>query len=252
MPYAIIPENAIAALPELSGSAVRVMNALASFMPGRSAEGCYPSLEAIGERSGINRKKTIIGAIRELTAIEVLICERRSRRTSLFRWVIPEVAVSVPVMGAVSATRKDTRKETTDSARNSGKSPPKPKVVQADSGFIIPEAIRKSWAIAFPGIDIDREAAKAFAWCQNNPSKAPKKDYGRFLNSWLGRAVSTERPVPSRINSLLDDLPDKVNAVAATYGDNIARRYDSKARELKSTAAADAWLTSTFMREGVA
>jgi hypothetical protein len=40
MPYAVIPENAIAALPRLSGSAVKVMIAVASFIPGRSGGGC--------------------------------------------------------------------------------------------------------------------------------------------------------------------------------------------------------------------
>ena len=64
----------------------------------------------------------------------------------------------------------------------------KPKVVLTETGFAIPDAIRQSWATAYPGIDINRETAKALAWCQNNPRRAPKKDFGRFLNSWLGRA----------------------------------------------------------------
>lgn len=85
MPYAFIPENAIAALPSLSGVAVKTMNAIASFMPGRGA-GCYPSLAAIGERAGIKREKTLSAAIKELTAAGVMVCERRRRQTNLLRW----------------------------------------------------------------------------------------------------------------------------------------------------------------------
>lgn len=134
MPYAFIPESAIAALPRLSGSAVKVMNAIASFMPGRSA-GCYPSLAAIGERAGINREKTISAAIKELTDVGVMVCERRRRQTNYLKWEflepaesagtrilepavsapldsVLEPAVSAPVYPAVSAPRKVTRKET--------------------------------------------------------------------------------------------------------------------------------------------
>jgi hypothetical protein len=97
---------------------------------------------------------------------------------------------------------EDIEKETTTDLPQNNEKPPscsappgakksmvkKPKVTIADTGFIVPDAIRQAWAAAYPGVDIDHEAAKAFAWCQNNPRKAPKKDYGRFLNSWLGRA----------------------------------------------------------------
>ncbi|MCD8139195.1 MAG: hypothetical protein LUE17_05375 [Planctomycetaceae bacterium] len=62
-------------------------------------------------------------------------------------------------------------------------------MAMGDAGFIVPDAIRQGWAAAYPGVDIDRETAKAFAWCQNNPRKAPKKEYGRFLNRWMGLAT---------------------------------------------------------------
>ena len=92
MAYAFIPKEAVDAVPKLSGAAVRVMVALASFMRGRGQDGCYPSLLAVGERAGIKRRMTIINAIRELTAAGVISYERRRRRSSLFKWATLEVA----------------------------------------------------------------------------------------------------------------------------------------------------------------
>jgi uncharacterized protein YdaU (DUF1376 family) len=45
----------------------------------------------------------------------------------------------------------------------------------------------KVWAEAYPAIDIQAELNKAAAWVIANP-KNVKKQWGRFLNSWLSRA----------------------------------------------------------------
>lgn len=118
MPYAFIPEKATDAVSGLSGVAVKVLVALATFMPGRGQNGCYPSLAAIGERAGIKRKKTVIDALKELVSAGVVTCERRRRQTNLLKWAILEVAVSAPVMVAESATRKVPKEgtQTTSSA----------------------------------------------------------------------------------------------------------------------------------------
>lgn len=68
----------------------------------------------------------------------------------------------------------------------------KARVTMDDSGFVIPDALRQTWATAYPDVDIERAAAKAFAWCRSNPRKAPKSDYGRFLNGWLGRVKPSD------------------------------------------------------------
>lgn len=86
MPYAFIPEKAANAIPDLSGVAVKVLVAVATFMPGRDQGGCYPSLAAIGERTGIKREKTLTAAIKELVAAGVVVCERRKRQTNLLKW----------------------------------------------------------------------------------------------------------------------------------------------------------------------
>lgn len=41
---------------------------------------------------------------------------------------------------------------------------------------------------ANPGVDFAREVLKAEAWMQANPAKAPKRDFRRFLHTWLARA----------------------------------------------------------------
>ena len=70
----------------------------------------------------------------------------------------------------------------------------KDSVALTADGFVIPEPVKQAWTTAYPGIDIIREIGKAFAWCVSNPSRAPKKDYGRFLNSWLSRIKPPEKP----------------------------------------------------------
>ena len=114
MPFAIIPENAFDALPKLSGSAVKVMVAIAGFMPaGRDNGGGYPSLAAIGERAGINRQPTLTTVIRELAEAKVLVCERRRRKTSLYKWGILETAESV-TSNILETTESDALKQVLD------------------------------------------------------------------------------------------------------------------------------------------
>lgn len=86
--------------------------------------------------------------------------------------------------------------QTTDHAPSKQTAPKgKPKVVRTDSGFDVPDTIRAAWVSAYPDIDIDSELSKAHAWCLTNPKKAAaKKDWGRFLNSWLGRARPAHAP----------------------------------------------------------
>lgn len=65
-------------------------------------------------------------------------------------------------------------------------------------------------------------------------------------------AIASKGGTAASSQGNLDNLADRVNAVAAKYGDGIGRQYDAKARELKSTSAADTWLDGVEKREGVA
>lgn len=74
MPDIFIAEESIAALPALSGSAAKVLVALASFM---EKDGwCSPTREEIGKRAGINRLATISKAVGELKKAGLLDIER--------------------------------------------------------------------------------------------------------------------------------------------------------------------------------
>jgi hypothetical protein len=62
----------------------------------------------------------------------------------------------------------------------------------------IPKALsdnREIWRQAYPGINLDQEAAKAVAWLLSHP-KERKSLYPKFLNSWLSRAQENVRAAP--------------------------------------------------------
>ena len=43
------------------------------------------------------------------------------------------------------------------------------------------------WAAAYPGLDVEAEAAVALAWYLANPSKQPVRLMKKALNTWLKR-----------------------------------------------------------------
>lgn len=53
--------------------------------------------------------------------------------------------------------------------------------------FQVPSEIVGRWVKAYPRIDVDAEIKAAGAWAEANPKKR-KKDWKRFLNTWLGNA----------------------------------------------------------------
>ena len=57
-----------------------------------------------------------------------------------------------------------------------------------DSGWQgITDADRGEWREAYPAADIGQELAKANAWLKANPTKAKRKNWRKFLVSWLSR-----------------------------------------------------------------
>jgi hypothetical protein len=91
--FAVLPERFLDALPRLSLTAAKVGIALASFMDAKGS--CFPSRQALGERCGIRRQKTISAATHELESAGVLAVRRRCRRSCLYQWV-PDGAQSAP------------------------------------------------------------------------------------------------------------------------------------------------------------
>lgn len=45
----------------------------------------------------------------------------------------------------------------------------------------------EQWKLAYPHVDLRREIAKAEEWLKSNPSKARKKNWRKFLTTWLDR-----------------------------------------------------------------
>lgn len=59
------------------------------------------------------------------------------------------------------------------------------------------------------------EISKAASWIVANPKKAPKKDFGRFLNNWLSRGWDTYRKsIPSNSVSGIDAWAQKHKGIA--------------------------------------
>lgn len=55
---------------------------------------------------------------------------------------------------------------------------------------------RNQLELAYPGIDLDQQAAMSIAWLQANPGKR-KRDVRRFVTNWLARAQEYQRPTLS-------------------------------------------------------
>jgi hypothetical protein len=52
----------------------------------------------------------------------------------------------------------------------------------------IPDEKVSRWCDAFPALEIETEIAKAATWLLENPARGHKKNYGRYLVNWFGRA----------------------------------------------------------------
>lgn len=58
--------------------------------------------------------------------------------------------------------------------------------------LLIPASFKTLALSAYPGIDVDGESQRAEVWINQNLSKCPRSQYGRFLNSWLSRAFKDQ------------------------------------------------------------
>lgn len=60
------------------------------------------------------------------------------------------------------------------------------KIILNGKGFEgISEEQMSAWKAAYPLVDLRECLSLGWAWCVSNPEKAPKSNYGRFLNTWL-------------------------------------------------------------------
>ena len=59
----------------------------------------------------------------------------------------------------------------------------------------IPQALLDTWKEAYPNVDIKQELMKCKAWLLSNTNKA-KKDFRRFSNNWLAKAMQNGGQLP--------------------------------------------------------
>ena len=63
----------------------------------------------------------------------------------------------------------------------------------------IPQELLDTWKKAYPNVDIDAQVKKCEAWLLCNTNKA-KKDFKRFTNNWLSRAMENGGNIPVEID----------------------------------------------------
>lgn len=121
------------------------------------------------------------------------------------------------LLGDISATREEKRREEIREEANASSCPESPKA--ATTGPLVPSeppllvfpcvgrgpaewpltrAKVHEWQSAFPALDVLAEARKARQWLLDNPTR--RKTFAgmsRFIGSWLGRAQDNPRPASS-------------------------------------------------------
>lgn len=205
--------------------------ALACYFDAESGR-AWPSRTTLAAMTGI-AERNISASIRELESSGFIVTATRPGQSNVYR--LTPVVLDTPddsdrgvgiVKTPLSATDKTplivlTPRTINEPTKNHKRIS---KVAMTDTGFTLPSAIRESWAAAYPGVDIDRESARAFAWCKSNPRKAPKKDFGRFLNGWLSRA-KPNRPEKACLDTMdAYELSAADVAIIQAWEDEQARR----------------------------
>ena len=74
----------------------------------------------------------------------------------------------------------------------------------------IPQHIIDSWTEAYPNVNIKQECSNAKAWLLSNTSKA-KKDFSRFTNNWLAKAMQNGGNIPVQVDKQIDRQIEKRN-----------------------------------------
>lgn len=143
----------------------------------------YLVCEGSGSRNiGLYHLADFVEGVTPLSYDSAVTCDAPTGDTAVTSHVTP---LSPPATIIHTKGNKDTTQNA--AKKRSAPKSHKPKVAMTDTGFTLPEPLRLQWAKVYPELDLDREAGKAFVWCSTNPSRAPKKNFGRFLNSWFAR-----------------------------------------------------------------
>lgn len=206
----ILPATVYDRLPELSESAVKVAVVLARYADASGES--FPNQETIAADSGLSRRAVHNGIdrLRDLGLLDVAPGRGRGI-TSVYQWsekvhIEAEKGNARAPFSEKKGAHSDKKRCTSAHAYKeelSSNYPSAPKqkskgasttsaVTWTGDSFDAPDALRQKWEAAYPGVDLDRELAKAEGWYLANPSKR-KKNHARFLTGWLSRA----KPAPA-------------------------------------------------------
>ena len=72
----------------------------------------------------------------------------------------------------------------------------------------VPEKLMKTWEQAYPNVDIKQEILNMKAWLLSNTGKA-KKDFNRFSNQWLLRAMQNGGSIPMSFTKKSEKVIEK-------------------------------------------
>ncbi len=67
----------------------------------------------------------------------------------------------------------------------------------------IPQELLDTWKKAYPNVDIKEQLKKCEAWLLSNTNKA-KKDFKRFTNNWLSRAMEFGGNIPIQVDTQIE------------------------------------------------
>ena len=125
----------------------------------------------------------------------------------------PKIPPNIAESESESESEIDSKEGSKSVANQKTGTQPKPYKIRVSEYFkSIDQEQRKIWAEAYPNVDLDTEFRKAKAWLLSNTNKA-KKDFRRFLNNWLSRAMETTKSSGSY--SSRSEIPDHILAGSA-------------------------------------
>jgi hypothetical protein len=163
---------------------------------------CYPSLARLAEDTGMVNN-TVIAAIQKLEEMGALTVQRRKmdgvNLPNVYRLNLGwggSAPDALPVHLAQGGSAPDAHKPIIEPITQKKESVRVIWNAQAER-LEVPESLARILHDTYGArTDVAQEIAKADAWLRLNPTRRPKRDFGRFLNGWISRAA--ERRVDDR------------------------------------------------------
>jgi hypothetical protein len=162
---------------------------------------CYPSLSRLAEDCGM-ANNTVIAAIHRLEFLGVLTVQRRQtggvNLPNVYRLNLDwgsSAADALPVHLAQEGSAPDAHEPVIEPITQKKEESVRERVTFFEGNYTlqVPDSILSAWRLAYPGVDVAEQIRKAESWLATNPTRRPKRDFGRFMNGWLNRAASDRR-----------------------------------------------------------